>query len=101
MRLNDTTRAYFEQLAAISSPERAAIYKALLDPTRAAGAQTVSAGTFARRIFDAAHLRRADDAEGWRRANVIPSEAEATLDIRALPGRGHRQVLCGDGEGHR
>ena len=26
-------------------------------------------------------------------ANVIPSEAEATLDIRALPGRGHRQVL--------
>ena len=33
MRLNDTTRTYFEKLAGISSPERAAIYKALLDPT--------------------------------------------------------------------
>src|SRR4030095_14053689 len=33
MRLNDTTRTYFETLANISSRERATIYKALLDST--------------------------------------------------------------------
>src|SRR5262245_63827400 len=38
MRLNDTTRTYFEPLANISSPERAAIYKALLDSNSAANA---------------------------------------------------------------
>src|SRR5437867_13416824 len=31
MRLNDSTRTYFENLAAISEPGRAAIYKAFLD----------------------------------------------------------------------
>src|ERR1051325_3440315 len=31
MRLNETTRTYFEKMATISSPERAAVYKALLD----------------------------------------------------------------------
>jgi len=30
MKLNDTTRTYFEKLATISSPEEAARYKALL-----------------------------------------------------------------------
>src|SRR4051812_6962136 len=35
MRLNDTTRAYFEKLAAISPPERARIYRAVLDPKTA------------------------------------------------------------------
>src|SRR5580765_6023685 len=39
MRLTDTTRAYFEKLAGISRPERAAIYRALLDSKTAAGAQ--------------------------------------------------------------
>src|SRR5215467_4116025 len=37
MRLNDTTRTYFEKLAAISPPDRSAAYKALLDPEKAAG----------------------------------------------------------------
>src|SRR6188474_1158157 len=39
MRLNETTRAYFEKMAAVSQPERASIYKALLDPKTAADAQ--------------------------------------------------------------
>src|SRR4051812_44844083 len=38
MRLTETTRAYFEKLAVISPPGRAAIYKALLDPMTAADA---------------------------------------------------------------
>jgi acetylornithine deacetylase/succinyl-diaminopimelate desuccinylase-like protein len=86
MRLNDTTRSYFEGLAKNSTPELSAIYKALLDPKTAAGAQ--------------AHLREHSPGEysmlrtsvvptmlkAGVGANVIPSEAEATLDIRALPG---------------
>ena len=35
MRLNDTTRAYFERMAEISAPDRAVIYKSLLDPKTA------------------------------------------------------------------
>ena len=88
MRLNDTTRAYFQKLAAISSPEQAAIYRALLDSSGngAAGAQktlrTLSPGDYAllRTTIVPTMLKAGVGA------NVIPSEAEATLDIRALPG---------------
>jgi acetylornithine deacetylase/succinyl-diaminopimelate desuccinylase-like protein len=86
MRLNDTTRAYFEKLAATSPSDRAATYRALLDPATAAGAQK--------------YLREHSPSEysmlrtsvvptllqAGVGANVIPSEAVATLDIRALPG---------------
>ena len=86
MRLNETTRAYFEKLAAISAPERAAIYRALLDPKTAAGAQKYlrehSQGEYSMlRTSVVPTLLKAGVG-----ANVIPSEAEATLDIRALPG---------------
>lgn len=85
MRLNDTTRAYFERLAAISAPERAAIYKALFDSTAAAGAQRFlrehSPGEYSMlRTSVVPTMLKAGVG-----ANVIPSEAEATLDIRALP----------------
>jgi acetylornithine deacetylase/succinyl-diaminopimelate desuccinylase-like protein len=33
--------------------------------------------------------------------NVIPSEAEATLDIRALPDENHHHVLRSHVQGHR
>jgi len=86
MRLNETTRTYFEKLAAISAPERAAIYRALLDPKTAAGAQQFlrehSQGEYSMlRTSVVPTLLKAGVG-----ANVIPSEAEATLDIRALPG---------------
>lgn len=86
MRLNDTTRTYFETLAGISSPERAAIYKALFDPKGAAGAQA-----FLRRQSPGEYsMLRTSVVPTMMKAgvgpNVIPSEAEATLDIRALPG---------------
>ena len=85
MRLNDTTRAYFEKLATISTPEQAARYNALLDPAKSAAAQ--------------AYLKKNEPArysmlrtsivptimKGGFRTNVIPSEAEATFDVRALP----------------
>jgi acetylornithine deacetylase/succinyl-diaminopimelate desuccinylase-like protein len=85
MRLNDTTRSYFEKLADISAPEWAAIYKALLDPKTAAGAQKFlrehSPGEYSMlRTSVVPTMLKAGVG-----ANVIPSEAEATLDIRALP----------------
>jgi acetylornithine deacetylase/succinyl-diaminopimelate desuccinylase-like protein len=85
MRLNETTRAYFRGLAAVSSPEQAARYRALLDPAHA---------TETDRYF------RKSDPIHWStihtsvvptiinigfRANVVPSEGEAQLDIRVLP----------------
>jgi acetylornithine deacetylase/succinyl-diaminopimelate desuccinylase-like protein len=85
MRLNDTTRTFFEKLAAISPADRAARYKALTNP----------AGTRAAQRYLAEHepsfysmLRTSvvpTILKAGFRSNVIPSEAEATLDIRALP----------------
>ena len=85
MRLNDTTRAYFEKMAAISPPERASMYKALLDPKTATDAQKYlrerSPGEYSMlRTSVVPTILKAGVG-----ANVIPSEAEATLDIRALP----------------
>jgi acetylornithine deacetylase/succinyl-diaminopimelate desuccinylase-like protein len=85
MRLNDTTRVYFEKMAAISPPERASIYKALLDAKTAPDAQKFlrehAPGEYSMlRTSVVPTLLKAGVG-----ANVIPSEAEATLDIRALP----------------
>jgi acetylornithine deacetylase/succinyl-diaminopimelate desuccinylase-like protein len=85
MRLNDTTRTYFGKLASMSPPEQAARYRALLDPQRAGAVQKYLAE------FEPGHysMLRTSVVPTMLKAgvgpNVIPSEAEATLDIRALP----------------
>jgi acetylornithine deacetylase/succinyl-diaminopimelate desuccinylase-like protein len=85
MRLNGTTRAYFQRLAAVSAPEQVARYRAILDPARSKEAD--------------AYFRRTEPIH-WSilhssvvptiihigfRSNVIPSEGEANLDVRVLP----------------
>ena len=85
MRLNETTRTYFENLGKIRTGERAATYRALLDPGTAPGAQNFLRehspyGYSMLRTSVVPTMLKAGVA-----ANVIPSEAEATLDIRALP----------------
>ena len=85
MRLNETTRAFFERLATISPPEEAARYRTIL-----AGDET---GTV--QEYFAEHAPRFNSTlrtsispnmiSGGYRVNVIPSEVEATLDIRSLP----------------
>jgi len=90
MRLNDTTRMYFDRLASLSSPERAAIYRTLLDP-KATPAALDRAQTFLREQEPASYAMLRTSIvptilKAGVGANVIPSEAEATLDIRALPG---------------
>lgn len=85
MRLNDTTRTYFEKLASISPPEKAARYNGLLNPHRSAEIQRYLAE------FEPMHysmLRTSVVPTMFKAgigANVIPSEAEATIDIRVLP----------------
>ena len=86
MQWNETTSAYFGLLAGISTPERAAIYKALQDPAKVADAQKWlrehAPGEYS--------MLRTSIVPTMLKAgvgpNVIPSEAEATLDIRAFPG---------------
>lgn len=85
MRLNDTTRAYFERLAAISTPEERARYNGLFDSARTAAVQEYL------RVNEPFHnsmLRTSlspNIFEGGYRVNVIPSSARAAIDIRALP----------------
>jgi acetylornithine deacetylase/succinyl-diaminopimelate desuccinylase-like protein len=86
MHLTDTTRLYFDRLAAISAPDKAARYRALLDPQRAKDVQRY----FAEREPATYSVLRTSVVPTMLKAgvgtNVIPSEAEATLDIRAIPG---------------
>jgi acetylornithine deacetylase/succinyl-diaminopimelate desuccinylase-like protein len=85
MRLNDITRTYFEKLAQISTPEKAARYKGLTDPARSAAIQRYLAEN------EPGHYSMLRTSvvptilKAGFRMNVIPSEAEATIDIRALP----------------
>jgi acetylornithine deacetylase/succinyl-diaminopimelate desuccinylase-like protein len=85
MRLNDTTRVYFEKLATISTPEKAAIYNGLFNPQKSAASQAWLRDNDGSRYS----MLRTSVVPTMMKAgigpNVIPSEAEATLDIRALP----------------
>jgi acetylornithine deacetylase/succinyl-diaminopimelate desuccinylase-like protein len=85
MRFNDTTRTYFEKLAALSGPEEAARYKGLFDPQKSPAIREYLAenepGT-----YSMLHTSISPNiVQAGYQINVIPSEAEATLDIRALP----------------
>ena len=85
MRLNETTRRYFQQLASISSPEDAFLYTHLEDPLLASMVQEKIRTT---RIYQNSNLRTSispNIIKGGFRSNVIPGDAEAMLDIRALP----------------
>jgi acetylornithine deacetylase/succinyl-diaminopimelate desuccinylase-like protein len=86
MRFNDTTRAYFEKLVNISSPERAAHYKELFNPATASAAQQYLRANDPSRYSMLRTSVVPTMLKAGVGANVIPSEAEATLDIRALPG---------------
>jgi acetylornithine deacetylase/succinyl-diaminopimelate desuccinylase-like protein len=85
MRLDETTRTYFQRLAGISPPEAAARYRSLLNP----GEQAEVERHFARHELRHNSMIRTSLSpnvlKAGFRANVIPSEAEALIDIRALP----------------
>jgi len=85
MRLNETTRAYFKMLASLAPAADAARYNALLDAGKAADARAYLAEREPHH-YSMLHTSISPDIiSGGFQVNVIPSEAEATLDIRALP----------------
>src|SRR3982750_3650028 len=86
LRFNDTTRTYFEKLAQMSPPEKAARYQALLNPTTAQVAEQYLLTNEPRR-YSMLHTSLVSTMlKAGVGPNVVPSVAEATLDIRALPG---------------
>jgi acetylornithine deacetylase/succinyl-diaminopimelate desuccinylase-like protein len=86
MRFNDTTRSYFEKLANLSSPEDAARYKGLFDAAKAPAIREYFAENDPG-VYSMLHTSISPNIiQAGYQVNVIPSQAEATLDIRALPG---------------
>jgi acetylornithine deacetylase/succinyl-diaminopimelate desuccinylase-like protein len=85
MLLSDTTRTYFEKLASISPPEKAARYNGLANPQRSAEIQRYLARE------EPVHYSMLHTSvvptmlQAGVGPNVIPSVAEATVDIRSLP----------------
>ncbi len=85
MRLNETTRAYFQRLADITDEESARHYRGLFDPAEQARSQHY----LAQHEPQLSSLLRTSVTptilSGGFRRNVIPSQAEAMLDVRGLP----------------
>jgi acetylornithine deacetylase/succinyl-diaminopimelate desuccinylase-like protein len=82
MRLIETTKTFFERTAAISSPDDAFLLTHLSDPA-------VQETLRRTNITYNSMLRTSispNIIKGGFRVNVIPGDAEATLDVRALPG---------------
>lgn len=85
MRFNDTTRTYFEKLANLVAPEEAARYRGLFDPAKAPGIREYMAQNDPME-YSMLHTSISPNIfQAGYQVNVIPSEAKATLDVRALP----------------
>jgi acetylornithine deacetylase/succinyl-diaminopimelate desuccinylase-like protein len=85
MRLNETTKTYFERLATVSSPEDAFRYENVDNPEETDAIQKHFEETFP---YHYSVLRTSvvpTIMQAGFRKNVIPSEATAMLDIRMLP----------------
>ncbi len=85
MRLNETTRMFFSRIAAVSPPDEAWLYTHLEDPVIGAQAQEIIRRT--NPIYNAT-LRTTISPTVLKagfRINVVPADATATLDVRALP----------------
>jgi acetylornithine deacetylase/succinyl-diaminopimelate desuccinylase-like protein len=85
VRLNETTQAYFQRLAAISAPEDAFRYENVDNPEESAAIQEYFLENMP---YHNSVLRTSvvpTIIEGGFRKNVVPSEASAMLDIRMLP----------------
>ncbi|KAB2659774.1 MAG: peptidase dimerization domain-containing protein [Verrucomicrobia bacterium] len=81
MRLNDTTREYFRRLATISGPAEAQLFTHLDDPAvqRELWIHHPTANAALRTTLTPTIIK------GGFRLNVIPGDALAQVDVRALP----------------
>jgi acetylornithine deacetylase/succinyl-diaminopimelate desuccinylase-like protein len=85
VRLNETTAAYFERLAGISPSADAQRYLAVLDPATVAAADAYFLANEPRHASMLRSSLSPTIFNGGYRINVIPSEATASVDFRALP----------------
>jgi acetylornithine deacetylase/succinyl-diaminopimelate desuccinylase-like protein len=88
IKLNETTRTYFQRLATLTSGDSARRYREMTsgDAARVAAVDEY----FVRNEPSHASMIRTSVSpnivQGGYRVNVIPSEAKATLDVRMVPG---------------
>jgi len=96
IRLNDTTRAYFKRLAALSTPADAKRYLDIIgtDPKLAAAADEYFLDHEPRHASMIRTSISPNIIQGGYRVNVIPSEARATLDVRTHPDDNPEQLLA-------
>src|SRR5262245_28008704 len=89
MRLNETTKAFFALLAEISPPAEAQLYRRVQDPKvqQQLRATNIRLNSMLRTSIVPTIIR------GGFRENVIPADAEATLDVRALPDENIDQLI--------
>jgi acetylornithine deacetylase/succinyl-diaminopimelate desuccinylase-like protein len=85
IRLNETTSTYFERLAQISAPEDAKWYRMVADPSQVKAADEYFLDHEPRHASMLRTSVSPNIFQAGYRINVIPSEAKATLDVRALP----------------
>ncbi|HEY2152762.1 MAG TPA: M20/M25/M40 family metallo-hydrolase [Vicinamibacterales bacterium] len=87
VRFNETTGTYFRKLAAISPPEAAKYYRDVTstDPKLRKAADDWLLENEPRHDSMLRTSVSPNIFTGGYRSNVIPSEAKATLDVRALP----------------
>jgi acetylornithine deacetylase/succinyl-diaminopimelate desuccinylase-like protein len=81
LRLNETTRRFFAQMAGIAAPDKAQLYAHVEDPA-------VQQKLLESQPSYYSMLRTSlvpTIIKGGFRSNVIPAEAEARFDVRALP----------------
>ena len=81
MRLNETTRRFFQQLAQISPPAKADLYRHVEDPAVQLKLHQTEPAYYSM-------LRTSlvpTIIKGGFRINVIPADAQAEIDVRALP----------------
>ncbi|MGE5323030.1 MAG: M20/M25/M40 family metallo-hydrolase [Actinomycetota bacterium] len=82
LRLNATTRRFFEIIAGISPPKEAALYSNIEDPAVQEELRTTMPA-----YYSMMHTSLVPTIiKGGFQSNVIPAEAEARFDVRALPG---------------
>jgi acetylornithine deacetylase/succinyl-diaminopimelate desuccinylase-like protein len=91
VRLNETTRTYFQRLATLTTGDSARRYFDIGRGERAGAARIAEIDDYflEHEPSHASVIRTSvspNIIQGGYRVNVIPSEARATLDVRMLPG---------------
>lgn len=81
LRLNETTRKFFQIIAGISPPKEAALYSNIEDPAVQDKLRATRPA-----YYSMMHTSLVPTIiKGGFRSNVVPAEAEARFDVRALP----------------